>query len=233
VARGETILDSCFRTTGGFMAVGPVDELRGTNAAAMLGLNLGTELPTSENVPIITGDLKSKIRVLESLSQRLDLYDSNTPPPAMPVQGKDIFVVHGHDIASREKVRLFLTKATDRQVLVLEDQPNKGADLLGKLLENAAHAAFAVVILSGDDEGRAVGESELHLRARQNVILELGLFVGLLGRDRVAAFYQKGVEIPSDYGGVLWTELSGEDWTLKLAVELKAAGITVDLNSLI
>jgi hypothetical protein len=60
VARGETILDSCFRTTGGFMAVGPVDELRGTNAAAMLGLNLGTELPTSENVPIITGDLNQK-----------------------------------------------------------------------------------------------------------------------------------------------------------------------------
>jgi predicted nucleotide-binding protein len=59
------------------------------------------------------------------------------------------------------------------------------------------------------------------------------LFVGVLGRDRVAALYQKGVEIPSDYGGVLWTELSGEDWTLKLAVELKAAGITVDLNSLI
>jgi predicted nucleotide-binding protein len=36
-----------------------------------------------------------------------------------------------------------------------------------------------VVLLTSDDEGRQVGVGELKRRARQNVVLELGLFVGI------------------------------------------------------
>ena len=68
-------------------------------------------------------------------------------------------------------------------------------------------------------------------RARQNVILELGFFLGKLGRKRVCALYQEGVEIPSDYAGVLFVPFDGGGaWRFTLARELKAAELDIDLN---
>jgi len=68
-------------------------------------------------------------------------------------------------------------------------------------------------------------------RARQNVILELGYFLGKLGRNRVCALYRPGVEIPSDYTGVLYVSLDDAGaWRFQLAKELKAAGFSVDMN---
>ena len=68
-------------------------------------------------------------------------------------------------------------------------------------------------------------------RARQNVVFELGYFIGRLGRNRVCALYAEGVEIPSDYSGVVYTKLDASGaWRLELAKELKAAGLPVDMN---
>ena len=61
--------------------------------------------------------------------------------------------------------------------------------------------------------------------------LELGFFLGKLGRKRVCALYQEGVDIPSDYSGVLFIQLDrGGAWRLTLARELKAAGLDIDMN---
>jgi hypothetical protein len=59
-----------------------------------------------------------------------------------------------------------------------------------------------VVLLTADDISNALGETTL--RARQNVIFELGYFCASLGRDRVCLVYQQGVELPSDLKGVLY-----------------------------
>ena len=75
---------------------------------------------------------------------------------------------------------------------------------------------FAVILLTADDDGAVTGETEYRPRARQNVILELGYFIGKLGRPRVTALYQEGVEIPTDYHGVEYLSLGGE-WKLRLA----------------
>jgi predicted nucleotide-binding protein len=100
---------------------------------------------------------------------------------------------------------------------VLDEEPGRGADILGKLLANAQKAAYAVVLLTGDDEGRVIGAPDLQRRARQNVILELGLFIGLLGRDKVIALYEPGVEIPSDHLGVTYVELDpNKAWRIDL-----------------
>lgn len=70
---------------------------------------------------------------------------------------------------------------------------------------------------------------EQKLRSRQNVILELGFFLGKLGSSRVCALYQEDVEIPSDYDGVLFVPLDGGGaWHIALARELKAAGLDID-----
>src|SRR5262249_32376296 len=97
--------------------------------------------------------------------------------------------------------------------------------------EQCAGVGFAVVLLTRDDEGRIKGESVLRPRARQNVILELGYFLGRLGRDHVCALMTDGVEEPSDLSGVIYVPFdSGGAWRLSLAREVKAAGIDVDLN---
>ena len=99
--------------------------------------------------------------------------------------------------------------------------------------EDYADVGFAVVLLTNDDQG---GPSDLpfeeqKLRARQNVIFELGYFIGRLGRNRVCALYAPGVEIPSDYSGVLYIQLDEQGgWRLALAKEMKASGLPVDMN---
>lgn len=41
-------------------------------------------------------------------------------------------------------------------------------------------------------------------RARQNVIFELGYFLGKMGCSKVVALVENGVEIPFDYSGVVY-----------------------------
>ena len=74
------------------------------------------------------------------------------------------------------------------------------------------------------------------LRARQNVIFELGFFIGKLGRNRVLVLYQEeeNFEMPSDYSGVLYTPYdSSGRWQFDLIKELKACGYDVDANKLL
>ncbi len=90
--------------------------------------------------------------------------------------------------------------------------------------------------MTPDDRGGLINQTyEMQKpRARQNVVLELGFFLGRLGRNRVAVVYEDGVEIPSDYSGVLFTKMdSGGAWRLQVAKEIKAAGFVVDMNSAI
>ncbi len=71
----------------------------------------------------------------------------------------------------------------------------------------------------------------MNARARQNVVLEHGFFIGQLGRENVVALYEKVVELPSDLSGVLYKSVDG-NWHTELAAELQAAGFAVDLNKL-
>ena len=115
---------------------------------------------------------------------------------------------------------------------MLHEQPNRGRTIIEKFVDYAS-VGFAVVLLTADDLGGTKNTSidKMSLRARQNVILELGFFLGALGRGRVCALYEHGVEIPSDYQGVVFVALDeGGAWKLAIAREMKAAGLPVDLN---
>lgn len=69
-------------------------------------------------------------------------------------------------------------------------------------------------------------------RARQNVVLELGFFAGHLGRSRITVLYEPGVELPSDWLGVLYVPIDdGGGWRYRLLTELRSAGLSYDLNS--
>jgi len=49
----------------------------------------------------------------------------------------------------------------------------------------------------------------------------------------VCTLYKEGVEIPSDYQGVIYIPMDpGDGWRLELTREFKEAGIDVDMNRL-
>ena len=71
-------------------------------------------------------------------------------------------------------------------------------------------------------------------RARQNVIFELGFFIGCLTRARVRCLYIDGVELPSDYHGVIYIPMDKADgWKMKLAGELQSAGFEPNIEALL
>jgi predicted nucleotide-binding protein len=145
------------------------------------------------------------------------------------VDKASIFVVHGHDGARKYEVTRLLERTTSLDVVILHEQPNKGATVIEKLERHAGSAAFAVVLLTGDDVGKAKSSSDLRPRGRQNVILEAGLFFGLVGRSHVAVLYDADVELPSDLAGLIYLPLDeGGAWRLELLKEMEAVGIEVD-----
>lgn len=229
-SRTAAMLESSFSTSG-FMATSPKSEFMGT-AVSLLDLKISNTTIPLARVPEVLNDVREKLRVLRSVVNRLDLYvpAHSTGPDRQVSDDAPIFLVHGHDLARREIVRRFLETVTDRTVVVLADQANAGDDLLGKLLRNAQEACFAVVLLTPDDIGGVV-EGQQNRRARQNVVFELGLFIGLLGRHRVAALNDATVEIPTDFSGVAYIPIEGESWQIELTRELKAAGIRVSLDA--
>lgn len=228
-SKTAALLEASFKVSG-FLTTSPKDEFNAT-AVGLLDLKISSTTIPIERLPEVLTDIREKIRVLRSVEDRLDVYEGATGNTRSVESLSDapIFLVHGQDLGRREVVRRFLETVTDRSVVVLAEQPNRGQDLLGKLLSNAQEACFAVVLLTADDVGGKIGHSPKP-RARQNVVFELGLFVALLGRDKVAALNDPQVEIPTDFSGVAYIPVEGESWQIELARELRAAGIAVSLD---
>jgi predicted nucleotide-binding protein len=139
--------------------------------------------------------------------------------------GHKVFVVHGHDEGALQTMARFLERV-EIEPIVLQEQPDQGFTIIEKFETYAKQVGFAVILLTPDDLGGSASASSQAARARQNVIFELGYFVGKLGRGRACLLRKGEVEIPSDLYGVIYTEMdAGKGWKLKLAKELKAAEI--------
>lgn len=141
-----------------------------------------------------------------------------------------MFIVHGHDDGARETVARFLERI-GLEAIILHEQANQGRTVIEKVVAHS-DVGFAVVLLTPDDEGGCVKGGMPEPRARQNVLLELGYFIGRLGgRDKVCALKRGSLEIPSDFAGVVWEAMdSNGGWKQSLARELEAAGHSVDWN---
>jgi predicted nucleotide-binding protein len=175
------------------------------------------------------GFLESRVN---DLSERIE---HGKPRSALPsnthLDSRRIFVVHGHDHGSKETVARFLGQL-GLEPIILHEKPDQGKTIIEKFEAHAADARCAVVILTADDVGYLKANPEpKELRARQNVILELGYFVGKLGRDHTFALVEKGLALPSDIHGVVYIPLDEGAWRFLLVKELKAAGLDVDANS--
>lgn len=205
-----------------------------------LGIGVISVGPPSmyEKIKDFKDDVSEKISKLESIKERLELIPEIAGLSSMFTartnefipQGRDIFIAHGRDEGTKEAVARFIS-TLELNPIILHEQPNAGRTIIEKF-EDYSNVSFAIVILTPDDIGTSKDmPSNQKERARQNVILELGYFLGKLGRDRVCALYKSEVEIPSDYKGVLYIPMDEKGaWKLQLGKEIKQAKIDIDLN---
>lgn len=200
---------------------------------------------------------QSSKRALDQLA-KLALYTANYTEKRRMIRqldrlgakaGGKVFLVHGHDETLRLQVSEFVRRATGAEPIVLAEQPGQSRTLIEKFEQHANEVGFAVVLMTGDDEGRSAQppkphgglakkmkprKAALRPRARQNVVLELGYFLGRLGRNQVCALFEEGVEMPSDYNGVEYVPIDANGgWKQRLGRELRQAGLAVDLNKVL
>lgn len=170
-------------------------------------------------------------QAIETLEERLAEFSAASPSQTISkpqVFDRKVFVVHGHDEGAREAIARFLERI-GFEAIILHEQANQGRTVIEKV-EVHGDVGFAVVLLTPNDEGAKKGQPP-QPRARQNVVLELGYFIGRLGRERVCALKRGDVEIPSDFGGVVYAAFDdGGGWRQTLANELQAAGFEINWN---
>lgn len=177
---------------------------------------------------------------LIGIQSRLKLYPSKPPPPetrtsqnkkTMTPVNKKVFIVHGQDESPKNTVSSFL-KELKLEPIILHEKPNSGRTIIEKFEHESSNVSFAIVLLTPDDIGgpRSCSKEDYELRARQNVILELGFFMGKLGRDRVCTIYWPDVILPSDYQGVTYIPYSNnsQDWKEELKREITNAGFKIE-----
>lgn len=144
------------------------------------------------------------------------------------IMGKRVFIIHGHDNELKTQVQLTLTRAKLEEI-VLHECPDKGRTIIDKLEQESDGACYAIALLSPDDE-----LTDGKLRARQNVILEIGYFIGKLGKERVRLLKRGNVEIPSDLQGILYTTYDENGaWKISLLKEMQAVGIELEIDKVI
>jgi len=197
------------------------------------GLLLGNIQATCDTVKkdVITGKWSSSIGT--SGVFEVHKYDPSTETDESP-SPQSVFLIHGHDEGTKEKVARFLEKL-GLSVVILHEQVNKGMTIIEKFENYAANAGFAVALFTPDDIGYPMASAESKQpRARQNVVLEMGYFVGKLGRSRVCLLHKGSVELPSDILGVVYAAIDDNNgWQLALARELRGAGYDIDLNKIV
>jgi predicted nucleotide-binding protein len=179
-------------------------------------------------------DMADRLTIIDSLIEMMQSEIAMRPGSENPVEtelSRKAFLVHGHDERAIHETARFLEKL-GVEVVILREQPNSGRTIIEKFVDYA-DVGFAVVLLTADDRGGPILDppDRYKPRARQNVILELGFFLGRLARKRVCVLYEANVEIPSDYSGVLYLPFDANGaWKFSLAKEMKEAGLDIDMN---
>jgi predicted nucleotide-binding protein len=145
-----------------------------------------------------------------------------------------VFIVYGHDTEAREQLELLLRRMKLEPV-ILQNLPIAGETIIEKLEANL-DVRYACVLLTPDDEGHPAAKlKEKKFRARQNVILELGMFLVRLGRRRVAILHKGNLELPSDISGLIYIKFNKrvDEVKERLGAELQEAGFNINIKDLL
>lgn len=177
----------------------------------------------------------------QSFEAAMDAANSGTPLAAMAVPkateadptATRIFLVHGHDEASREQLeRVLLLLGLDP--FVLQNTSGGGMTIIEALerqIGKQPEAKFGIVLMTPDDMGYAArdGADRSQPRARQNVVLEMGMLLASLTRDKVVILVKGHIEQPSDAQGIIYLHFNNhvKEIVPKLTDRLRSAGFDI------
>jgi predicted nucleotide-binding protein len=186
--------------------------------------------------PYVYDAIDSAIGVLSDdefeypIKQHENMMIADTPQNQLTVDSKAVFIVHGHDTNVRNEVELFI-RSIGYEPIILCKRADKGNTIIEKIEHEAKNVCFAIVIYTSCDLGKDKNADKLQPRARQNVVFEHGFICAHLGRERVCALLEVGVEQPGDLQGVIYKPLDVAGiWRYQIADEMKAVGLDVDKN---
>ncbi|RDV05992.1 DNA-binding protein [Sphingorhabdus pulchriflava] len=212
----------------------------GIKTEGRTGNDLGTEFRCDDGQIVqvydtgkvsVQGKNQEAVRQILGVAQPLSVVAA---PAAKPQANRNVFVVYGHDSDARNELEAMLRR-WGLNALILDQLTSGGQTIIEKLESVRQEANFAVILATPDDQGhRANHPEELAYRARQNVVLELGMMLSVLGRDRVAILMkdQVAMERPSDIQGLIYIPFKEKisECALQLAKEIDAKGIPIDLK---
>lgn len=149
---------------------------------------------------------------------------------------RKVFVVYGHDSNARTQLEAMLRR-WDLEPIILDQLVSSGATIIEKLEEHTSEVKFGIVLATPDDIGYARNdETKKRFRARQNVVLELGMLLARIGRSRVAILLSQAddMEKPSDIDGLIYIPFRNnvEETKLSLAKEMQSNGYVLDISKL-
>lgn len=150
---------------------------------------------------------------------------------------KKVFVVYGHDTTSRNELEVLLRR-WKLEPIILDQLPSGSQTVIEKIESYTGDdIGFGVVLATPDDEGhKKNAPDEKKYRARQNVVLELGILLAKLGRKKVAIL-MKGhdMERPSDIHGLIYLPFTDnliEEVKVSLGKEMYNQGYDIDIKDL-
>ncbi len=205
----------------------------GNNTGMRLECNNGAIMTVYDSGKInVQGKNKEKIEKVLGLTENKGNREEKSNR-----YGKDIFVVYGQDNSLKNELEATLRR-WNLNPLILNQLPSDGATIIEKLERYANNnVKFGIVIATPDDEGRKKEiNQKLRPRVRQNVVLELGILLARLGREKVAILLKQteDMEKPSDIDGLIYFPFSNsiEEIKVELAKAMLNKGIKIDLGKL-
>lgn len=157
-------------------------------------------------------------------------------PGISTAQNRKVFVVYGHDQVAKTQLEAMLRR-WDLEPLILDQLESGGNTVIEKLEEYLPQADFGIVLATPDDVGYPKDdETDKKFRVRQNVLLEMGMLLSRLGRQRVAILLKniENMEKPSDIHGLIYIPFSNDikETTVDLAKEMNRNGYYIDISKL-
>lgn len=168
----------------------------------------------------------SIIRYLPKIFYFLKPYKSKSNEEEKKKMEIKSFIVHGHDDSLKLDLKNYLQNTLKLpEPIILHEQPSRGKTIIEKFESVSSQVNLVFVLLTPDDVYAEGGENGEIRRARQNVIFEMGYFMGKMGRGsgRVILLYKGRLDLPSDISGVIYINVSngisasGEDIRREIA----------------
>lgn len=181
----------------------------------------------------LTKNVKKALSLIDSFLERIDLHEARNTAQSKDSNTRKVFIVHGHDTNVRNEVELFI-RCIGYEPIILCKRADKGNTIIEKIEREAKDVCFAIVIYTSCDLGKDKTANDLKPRARQNVVFEHGFMCAHLGRERVCALLEDGVEQPGDLQGVIYKHIDAVGaWKYQIADEMKSVGLEVDKNKIV